>query len=196
MFKALINTNINLNVLSLIENISRLLANEQQFYKLRYLMERFILPQLVLRAKICNKPGVQQAVLRICQLFVFGFWNYLNIGRNGLNIILFNVQLTQQSVRRRWLCMCKVVSVRQGLVRQLQVGCKQRGVDIQQVRGCELSVVMRQNLVWQLTTRNVKKHKIYKTFDRTQYKGIKNRSCGRDSVIQSVILLVLCRHSS
>ena len=97
-------------VLSLAEFLARLLAEEEEFFKLRCLYEEWVLPELARRAKGCRKPRSQQTVLRICQFYTVGFLHHCQLGPVGLDCLLTGIEQVQDpQVRSEWTALCELV---------------------------------------------------------------------------------------
>ena len=70
--------------------VSSLLQSEEEYFKLRVLFEKFILPILIPRAKVCAK--LEADVLEIGELFILGFLNHCDLGKEGIACCLRNIE--------------------------------------------------------------------------------------------------------
>lgn len=93
----------------MIHNISSLLVNEEEFFKLRYLYQKFILPILVARAKLCSK--LEEQVFEISSLYILGFLKHCDIGIDGVECLTRNIgKIKDEKIQQKWLHLCNVIS--------------------------------------------------------------------------------------
>lgn len=78
VFLALTRNGINQEIFALIYCISHLLASEQQYFTLRYILTEFILPTLARNAKTHKKMAGH--VYEIVLIYIGGFLHHINFG--------------------------------------------------------------------------------------------------------------------
>lgn len=89
MFKNLASGGITKPVLILIEKISSLLSNSEEYFKLRHIYQNFVLPHLT---KLKSHKFLSQEVYNQVEFYAFGFLRHCNIGKNGLEYLLEDIE--------------------------------------------------------------------------------------------------------
>jgi hypothetical protein len=91
IMNSLCKAGLNFLIAVLIYKITRVLISEEEFYKLKYLLETFILPILIKNGKCCARERVEEVVLKIGECYIIGFLAYCDIGDTGISLLLYNV---------------------------------------------------------------------------------------------------------
>ena len=88
-FQAITKSAMSKEIVCLISKMCNMLKNEDEYFKLRIIYQRFILPVLVRRAKACSK--VEEAIHEISSFFILGFLKHCDIGEEGIQCMLNNI---------------------------------------------------------------------------------------------------------
>jgi hypothetical protein len=183
VFRELTRAGLGVHTLALITSISRLLANEEEFYKLRLLYEQLVLGDLARRGKCCNRTGVHAALFDLCELYVVGFLTHCNIGRSGIDCLLFNVHLLSEAEQKKWVQLAFFAAERPALAPYI-LSALQTHIPAERLQRWDSLKTLSRREVWEITTRSIRKHKVYKTYP-SNFKGIVNKSSRNSPTMQS-----------
>lgn len=79
-----------------------MLKNEDEYFKLRIIYQKFILPILARRAKACTK--VEESVYETSSLFILGFLKHCDIGQEGIKCVLKGIgKIKNDEIKRKWI---------------------------------------------------------------------------------------------
>lgn len=82
--------------------VSEILRVEDEFFKLRIIYQRYILPILIRRAKACTKA--EESIFEISNFYVLGFLKHCNIGEEGIKCILKNIgKIKNEKIKQKWI---------------------------------------------------------------------------------------------
>lgn len=178
-FIAITKSAISKEIICLISKISQMLRNEDEYFKLRIIYEKFILPILIRRAKACNK--VEDAVYEISSFFVLGFLKHCDIGEVGLECVLKNIgKIKDEKIKRKWVELCSIICVRYLEAKPVIVDSLKKQLDgaIELNPTAFKEVLDDPEIVWEVTLRSGRKHKKYPKVP-SNLKGIENSSNGK-----------------
>lgn len=194
VFRELTRAGVGANTLALITSVSRLLANEEEFYKLRLLYEQLVLGDLARRGKCCNRAGVAAALFDLCELYVIGFLTHCNIGRSGIDCLLFNVHLLSEVDQKKWVQLAFFAAERPALAPYV-ISSLEPHIPADRLQRWDTLKTLSRREVWEITTRSIRKHKVYKTHP-SNLKGIVNKSSRNSTTMQSATSSPLFRPST
>lgn len=85
MFRNLVIGGVTKPVLLIVEKISNLLANSEEYFKLRYIYQHFVLPVLT---KFKGNKYLSEEIFNIVEFYCIGFLRHCHIGNNGIEYLL------------------------------------------------------------------------------------------------------------
>ena len=89
MFKNLSIGGITKSVLIIIDKISSLLSNSEEYFKLRHIYQNFVLPYMT---KFKANKFLGQEVFDCVEFYATGFLRHCGIGKNGIEYLLENIE--------------------------------------------------------------------------------------------------------
>lgn len=174
IFKELLRKSINIFVLDLLLRVSNILAREEEFFKLKVLYSKLVIPILAKGGKYCVKDGVEESVLKICEFYVVGFNEHCSLGDEGIEYLLFGIEnVTSENYRKNWAKLAFSNVKTQAEIQMVERMLKSKGFDTWTIDDCKIPDA-KYFQTWEITTRNIRKLKKYKKVP-SRLSGIKNK---------------------